>query len=78
MSTDINPDALLEIKRLAEWLSSAETKMKEAEGQKNVLECVDDRREAIAGPLLQALGYVQVKDRFALEDLIWKRCWKCC
>lgn len=70
MSKDINPDALPELKSLAAWLSSAETEMKKAEGKKNVLECVDKRREAKAGPLLEKLGYVQL----AFEGTIWKRC----
>lgn len=44
--------------------------MKEAKGKKNLLECVDKDREAMAGPLLEKLGYatIKVKDQFTFRD----------
>lgn len=75
MPTDINPDALPELKSLATWLSRS-AQMREEKGKKNLLECVDENREAKAWPLLEKLGYatIRVKDQFALKNLIRKCC----
>jgi hypothetical protein len=59
MPTDIEADALLELKRLAEWVRIAE--MKEAKGKKNLLECMDMARETKARPLLEKLGYAKIR-----------------
>lgn len=50
--------------------------MREEKGKKNLLECVDENREAKAWPLLEKLGYatIRVKDQFALKNLIRKCC----
>ncbi|KAJ5771505.1 uncharacterized protein N7511_003556 [Penicillium nucicola] len=73
MPTNINADALPELESLAAWVSQIE--MKEEKGKKNLLECMDEAREAKARPLLEKLGYatIQVKEQFALKDSTRKR-----
>lgn len=72
MPTNIESDAKQELENLAVWVSQT-AEMKEAEGKKNLLECVDKDREAKAGPLLEQLGYakIRVKDHFTFEDSMW-------
>ncbi|KAJ6063447.1 uncharacterized protein N7446_007567 [Penicillium canescens] len=64
MPTDINADALPELESLAAWVSQIE--MKEEKGKKNLLECMDEAREAKARPLLEKLGYATIQGHYAL------------
>jgi hypothetical protein len=74
MPTKISAEALPELESLAAWVSQSD--MKEVKGKNNLLECMDEAREAKARPLLEKLGYakIQVSERFALKDSMRRPC----